>query len=143
MPSFLRSVRTLCHLHRISHNAYPARFQLTNKAHAKRHRRTGSNGPDIDSPSNSRHSSFGSERASEASACAMVAMESLWESLEQWFILLAEEVNKVETRESQQTMKPELESNTVDDTQGIPGMCTSPIVCCVILSYQAIYRESE
>jgi hypothetical protein len=124
MPSFLRSVRTLCHLHRISYSGYPARFQSTSKAHVKRHRRTGSYDLDSDSPSSSRHSSIGTDKTPEASACALAAMESLWESLEQWFILLEEEVSKVETKESQQTTNVELESTSTtvgDDAQGIPA----------------------
>lgn len=132
MSSFLRSIRTLCHLHRINYSSSRARLQSTSKSQARRHRRVGSGSPDTESPSQSRHGSISAVATNEASSSALAVMESLWDSLEQWFLLLAEEVNRVEAREGRHGMDvAQPEESRDKETQAVPGKNCYMSVCTV------------
>eukprot|EP00118_Oscarella_pearsei_P013757 m.113286 g.113286 ORF g.113286 m.113286 type:complete len:1025 (+) comp37458_c1_seq4:1355-4429(+) len=108
VPLFLRSLRILCHLQWVC--TFTIARSSGSRSHTKRHRRSAS--AELADPSNSRRGSQESNSSTgvqEASDKIFLQMESLWNVLEEWFVLLAKEVSRAEEREIS-TKQPDQET---------------------------------
>ncbi|XP_065829938.1 E3 ubiquitin-protein ligase HACE1-like isoform X2 [Oscarella lobularis] len=102
VPLFLRFLRILCHLQQSTSSfqiCHLSSSSVTSRFQVKKHRRS----PSLESPSTSRRGSSAESSETigvvqEASEKSVSLMESLWEVLEQWFLLLANEVSQSDVK---------------------------------------------